>query len=462
MVMMLSLVSISILMEKSMEQIQIATDDIHKEVSPMVEDHDSGSDRSESDHNDQNSDESDCESETADLNPGDDDADDQFRVFTRNGFMSRVDGSSAQYETILKSFGVGMGSAAGVTEVVAVHKFLVSGMAGGPRVRIFRRFSNAVGAKCGGNPNIRYAWYGGSRDDIARVVAHGFGSLNGDECGRIQLNAVKYALDGAKALEVGDDGLRHMLLCLVVLGKMEELPSCSAQVKASSNEFDSGVDCVVNPRRYFVWSNCMNYACPAFVVSFKGPASLEGYATTASTTTTQRGRVASASTMGNALNKRSARGGYISLGALVAALTRFLSPREMKIMVRLLEDFRAKKFDVEELKRKAKLIAGDKLFSAMKLVAVKGSGTVGGLQLVNGSVRDIYLPGLITVLAQFLPSTKIEMLSKSLGDFKDKKINRSQLANSVRVIVGNDNVLVAAINSYRIKKQRLQDKQSVV
>ncbi|KAL6222535.1 hypothetical protein ACLB2K_005927 [Fragaria x ananassa] len=200
----------------------------------------------------------------------------------------------------------------------------------------------------------------GWRDEIADILVHGFGNVNADECGRIQLFPAKYALDGASASQVGDDGFKHMLLSRVILGKMEE-----------------------------------------------GPASLEGYVTSTSTTT-QTGSI----TQGNARYKRSALG-HVILAALLAALTRFLTPREMKIVVRFLQDFRAKKFDADELKRQARL-----------------NCTLGGLQLENGSVRDIYLPGLITVLAEFLPAKKIEMLSKSLFDFKVKKINRPQLATS--------------------------------
>ncbi|KAL6222539.1 hypothetical protein ACLB2K_005931 [Fragaria x ananassa] len=116
-----------------------------------------------------------------------------------------------------------------------------------------------------------------------------------------------------------------------------------------------------------------SHICPAHVVSFKGPASLEGYVTSTSTTT-KTGSI----TQGTARYKRSALG-HVTLAALLAALTRFLTPREMKIVVRLLQDFKAKKFGADELKRQARLIAGDKLISAMKLAAVKGSGTLGGL-----------------------------------------------------------------------------------
>ncbi|KAL6222540.1 hypothetical protein ACLB2K_005932 [Fragaria x ananassa] len=147
--------------------------------------------------------------------------------FTKWDDVEGVNGLSDEYETILKSFGVGMGSAAGVTEVVAVHKNLVSRLTRRARFETFQVFSQAVGKKCGVNRNIRYAWYSGSRDEIADILVHGFSNVNADECGRIQLFPAKYALDGVSASQVGDDGFKHMLLSRVILGKMEEVPNCS-------------------------------------------------------------------------------------------------------------------------------------------------------------------------------------------------------------------------------------------
>ncbi|PRQ41936.1 putative poly(ADP-ribose) polymerase, catalytic domain, RST domain of plant [Rosa chinensis] len=453
-----------------MEQIRIDTDDYHQEeeeeVPMILEDQDSGSGRSESnpsgsdsdsdsgEQNDEDS-ESDCESETVESN-----STYQFGAFTGNGMMFRVNDVSEEYEDIVTSFAVGMGPAAGVAKVVAAHKKSISGLTDRARFETFRVFSEAVGKKCDGNANIKYAWYSGSRDEIVEIVDRGFSSRNADECGRIQLIPVKFALDAALGLEeVGDDGLRHMLLCRVILGKMEVVPSGSQQGVPGSNEFDSGVDSAVNPRKYFVWSAFMNsHILPAYVVSFKGPANLKAYVKTTATTS-QAASVASAITQGSARYKGPGR---VTAAALVAGLTRFLTPQEMKIIVRLLDEFKAKKITGEELKRKARLVAGDKLISALKLMSstVNGSGTVGGgMQLENGSVRDIYLPGLMTVLAGLLPAPKSAMLSKSLGDFRAKKITRRQLARCVRIIVGNDSVLVSAIKSYRIRKQQQQQQQ---
>lgn len=74
-----------------------------------------------------------------------------------------------------------------------------------------------------------------------------------------------------------EDGLRHMLLCRVILGKMEVIPAGSQQYHPSSDDFDSGVDNLSAPKRYIVWSTHMNtHILPEYVVTFRAPPCLKG------------------------------------------------------------------------------------------------------------------------------------------------------------------------------------------
>lgn len=69
-----------------------------------------------------------------------------------------------------------------------------------------------------------------------------------------------------------EEGLKHLLLCRLILGKPEMISSGSNQSCPSSNQFDSGVDNLENPRKYVIWSSTMNsYILPSYVVSFKFP-----------------------------------------------------------------------------------------------------------------------------------------------------------------------------------------------
>lgn len=76
---------------------------------------------------------------------------------------------------------------------------------------------------------------------------------------------------------VDKDGLRHLLLSRVILGKAELVHIGSEQCHPSSEEFDSAVDNLSAPRKYIVWSTHMNtHILPEFVVSFTAPSCLAG------------------------------------------------------------------------------------------------------------------------------------------------------------------------------------------
>lgn len=69
-----------------------------------------------------------------------------------------------------------------------------------------------------------------------------------------------------------ENGLRHVLLCRVILGNMEEVRPGSKQFYSSSEEFDSGVDNLIDPRRYIIWSTHLNtHILPEYIISFWAP-----------------------------------------------------------------------------------------------------------------------------------------------------------------------------------------------
>ena len=81
-----------------------------------------------------------------------------------------------------------------------------------------------------------------------------------------------YIFTSALSSDVDEDGLKHILLCRVIMGNMEVVCPGSSQFHPSSQNFDSGVDNLLAPRRYIVWSANMNsHIFPTFVISFKVP-----------------------------------------------------------------------------------------------------------------------------------------------------------------------------------------------
>lgn len=80
-----------------------------------------------------------------------------------------------------------------------------------------------------------------------------------------------------RKLGVDKDGLRHLLLCRVLLGKPEVVRPGSEQWHPSSEEFDSGMDNLTSPKKLIVWSTHMNtHILPEYVISFRAPPCLKG------------------------------------------------------------------------------------------------------------------------------------------------------------------------------------------
>lgn len=75
----------------------------------------------------------------------------------------------------------------------------------------------------------------------------------------------------------GEDGLRYLLLCRVLLGKAELVSPGSQQFHPSSSEFDSGVDNLECPKKFIVWGTQMNtHILPEFLVTFTAQPSSNG------------------------------------------------------------------------------------------------------------------------------------------------------------------------------------------
>ncbi|KAI8528774.1 hypothetical protein RHMOL_Rhmol12G0173500 [Rhododendron molle] len=211
------------------------------------------------------------ENEVALPNPEDDSFSssvfDEFEVFKRNRL---TEGGNKCYKVINGCVAQGMGKD---TNVAVIHKIPWSGPNG--RLEAFRISWAGMVKKCGGNGNVKHAWYGGSTEEICEIISHGFrrcrqSYTNGEDGYGIYLYPLEFVMDGLVSSIEDENGLRHLLLCNVILGNMEEVRPGSKQFEASSNEFDSGVDDLSKPSRIVIWEAYMNSRIfPSYVVSFR-------------------------------------------------------------------------------------------------------------------------------------------------------------------------------------------------
>uniref|UniRef100_A0A7N0VJE3 PARP catalytic domain-containing protein n=1 Tax=Kalanchoe fedtschenkoi TaxID=63787 RepID=A0A7N0VJE3_KALFE len=197
-------------------------------------------------------------------------------VFGNAGF--RVEPECPEFNIVGRSFLSGLGAARTRAKVVDVYRCGESeSVRTRARADAFRIYAEAVARKRGGDANVKQGWYGGSREEIGAIVAHGFSGCNagapcnGGAWGRgVHLSAAKHAFDAVMGCEEDEAGMRHILMCRLILGNQEEIRPGSDQCYPSSMEFDSGVDCLTDPKKYLVWSAYMNvYILPSYIVSFK-------------------------------------------------------------------------------------------------------------------------------------------------------------------------------------------------
>ncbi|KAI9169401.1 hypothetical protein LWI28_011848 [Acer negundo] len=134
----------------------------------------------------------------------------------------------------------------------------------------------AMSRKCGGgNNNVRPAWYGAAKDEIREILCHGFSRIagNGEKYGHgLHLSNSNFSIDSVLSSETDSNGLRHVLLCRVILGNVETVAAGSNQFHTSAKVYDSGVDNLAAPSRYIVRSCSMNsHIYFTEIVSFKFP-----------------------------------------------------------------------------------------------------------------------------------------------------------------------------------------------
>ncbi|KAH1065477.1 hypothetical protein J1N35_030464 [Gossypium stocksii] len=150
------------------------------------------------------------------------------------------------------------------------------------RHEVFQK-QNEVTKAARGTSNMVYAWFGASAKRVESVLAHGFGLPSklpaADAYGiGIYLSPVSLPHLSAKLADVDGNGLKHLILCRVILGNVEKVEAGSEQYLPSSVDFDTGSDDPKNPKWYVVWSNIANmHILPESVVSFR-PSNMQGQA----------------------------------------------------------------------------------------------------------------------------------------------------------------------------------------
>ncbi|KAK4261484.1 hypothetical protein QN277_004473 [Acacia crassicarpa] len=248
------------------------------------------------------------------------------------------------------------------------------------RLELFQK-QVEITEKCRGSANVQYAWLASSKTELSTIMKYGVGhSVYGIG---VHLAAANCPFSRASYCDVDENGVRHMVLCRVILGNMERLcPGGGTQLHTSSNDYDSGVDDIENPKCFTVWTMNMNtHIYPEFIVSFKVSSDFEGKCSIESkpnisgvaaaaaalkgcrgfvhteSSTVDMGKTASAS----ASTSRAPKSPWMPFPKLFAAISNKVPSKDMELINVYYEQFRAKKIVRDDFVKKLRLIVGDDL-----------------------------------------------------------------------------------------------------
>ncbi|KAI4337542.1 hypothetical protein L6164_015945 [Bauhinia variegata] len=161
----------------------------------------------------------------------------------------------------------------GVT-ITAIHQWECKGPIEKARHEDFQRQIEITKAARGAS-NTVFAWYAAPANRVSDILTYGFGfpsnTLGSPAYGvGIYLSPVSLPHLSVAQLEEDKNGEKHIILCQVILGKVEKVEKGSRQRGPSGADFDTGADDPKNPKWYVVWSTNMNTRIiPESVVSFK-------------------------------------------------------------------------------------------------------------------------------------------------------------------------------------------------
>ncbi|CAA6657257.1 unnamed protein product [Spirodela intermedia] len=167
-----------------------------------------------------------------------------------------------------------------------------------------------------GNANVRYGWLAASGAAVKNIMLEGPGD--------------------ASFSDVDESGIVYMVLCRVILGKLECVPPHSKQFQPSSESFDNGIDNLQNPNYYVIWNmHADKHIFPEYVVSFRVPAKIKA--------------------------SRIPTSPWMPFSMLFAAISTKITSQDMDLVNVHYDEFKRKKISRIDLIKKLRQIIGDKL-----------------------------------------------------------------------------------------------------
>ncbi|KAH7404229.1 hypothetical protein KP509_15G016600 [Ceratopteris richardii] len=107
------------------------------------------------------------------------------------------------------------------------------------------------------------------------IVSQGFDQSRRQSNGSVYDPGIYLSPEGnvflsAMYSDADEQGIQYILLCKMIMGKMEQLPKGGEKFSPSTEDYDTGVDDLRQPSQYVVQSTKTNtHVLPIFIITFK-------------------------------------------------------------------------------------------------------------------------------------------------------------------------------------------------
>ncbi|KAE8715612.1 hypothetical protein F3Y22_tig00110162pilonHSYRG00015 [Hibiscus syriacus] len=261
--------------------------------------------------------------------------------------------TESAYLLIKDHFLIGIRKVHAEVRIAAIHQCKRESHFDKARLEVFQKQVEITKA-ARGTSNIVYAWFGASAKVAESVLVHGFGLpsklLATDVYGiGVYLSPLGLPHLSAKLADADDNGLKHLILCRVILGNVEKVEAGSEQYLPSTVDFDTGSDDPMNPKWYVVWSTNANmHVLPESVVSFRPSTNMQDQV-------------------------RPAMGVKYSLDRLFSKIKNSLPPVKVREILMTYSTYKAGTIAKDAFVRKLREVAGDEVLrSAIQEINASG------------------------------------------------------------------------------------------
>ncbi|XP_078440301.1 WWE protein-protein interaction domain protein family isoform X2 [Wolffia australiana] len=192
----------------------------------------------------------------------------------KDGCLTRLVPGGKVYQVVRDMLLLGLIQFLHPKDILGIFHVPRTSDAGQARLNRFQKQVEFVESRRG-NANVRYGWLPASQAAVKSIMLEGpgrvdlplYSTMHGVG---IPLMPANRSNISASVSDVDEHGVVHMVLCRVILGKLEPIPPNSRQCRPSSESFDNGIDNLHNPNFYMIWrEHADKHIFPEYVISFR-------------------------------------------------------------------------------------------------------------------------------------------------------------------------------------------------